>query len=129
MLGAIIAHDVMDCGSNLEYDPKVIEKNQITFGDPIGAGIETMMVTGEGINTRYEIKDLRGMNFRMVWESSTGGNRAALHAGGTGGLGGRNAGSRCPAGGRSPVEGVHQVGGHAQGMAPDVWPATMGEEA
>ena len=30
------------------------------------AGIETMTVTGEGINTRYEIKDLRGMNFRTV---------------------------------------------------------------
>ena len=66
LLGAVVAHYVMDCGSSVEFDSKVIERGQITFGDVVDAGRRTMTVTGEGIETKYEILDLRGMNIRTV---------------------------------------------------------------
>jgi len=33
MLGAIVSHYVIDCGSNIDFDSKVIEEGQIELGD------------------------------------------------------------------------------------------------
>lgn len=44
LLGAKASHNVLDCGGNIEFDSRIIEKGQITYGPPVKGLIGTMQV-------------------------------------------------------------------------------------
>lgn len=66
MLGAIVTHYVMDCGSNIEFDSKVIEQGQIGHSNVAETTRTTITVTAAGISTNRDVVDLRPSGFLVV---------------------------------------------------------------
>ena len=66
MLGAIVTHYVMDGGSGIEFDSKVIEQGQISCSNVAETTRTTITVTAEGITTNKDVVDLRRSGFWVV---------------------------------------------------------------
>ena len=66
LLGAIVTHYVMDCGSNVEFDSKIIERGQITYGDVMDTGRRTITITAGRVVEKNETIDLKSLGLRTV---------------------------------------------------------------
>ncbi len=71
LVGAAVSHYVVDCGSHIEFDTKIIERGQITFGDAITTGVEKVTVTKSGVDVKSETIDLRRSGLRTVTVTET----------------------------------------------------------